>query len=94
MTFTYEGRIEQRTRTWLRKVWIFRRSEPEERGSATVEEERRQLAALDVQRLRRERRLEEYRRSQPDAIDPQAHFSDPPSSGTSTNDEQQARDLT
>ena len=62
--------------------------------SASVEERKKQLAALDEQRLRRERRLEEYRRSQPDAIDPLARFSVSPSSTASISDEQQTGDST
>lgn len=39
-------------------------------GDADIEDKRRQLAALDELRLRRERRLEVWRQAQPDAIDP------------------------
>ncbi|KAI4147285.1 MAG: hypothetical protein LQ340_005628 [Diploschistes diacapsis] len=70
MTFTSEGRIEQRARIWLRRVRFFKKSEVVERGDADIEDKRRQLAALDELRLRRERRLEVWRQAQPDAIDP------------------------
>jgi hypothetical protein len=35
---------------------------------ANIEEEKKRLAALDEERLKREQRLEEFRRSRPDAI--------------------------